>query len=232
MEIKKTEGIVLSSKKINDADVISSIYTKKFGLHDFIFKGIKKSKHRSKTATEPGVEVNILFYYKENKNIFTANEFKVINYGFELYKNLDRIYHLSFILEIVKKTVGHNHTDLKIYNLLQSALIALNETENVSLLTAFFIIHLLKTEGIAFDTNNISKKNLDFIQLSYKKKFKEIESKNYDKNEMSELIYFFVNFIENYFFTNFKSKQFIFQSWKSFFYRQKKTKYYIILKHK
>lgn len=212
MEIQKSKGIILSSKVINEADIISSIYTQEFGLRNFIFKGLKKSKRRSKTATRAGVMVNIVYYYSDNKNFLVVNNVDIESFYPKLYEDLDKIYNLSFILEFTQKTVGLNHQDLKIYNLLKSAITVLSETTNSFHLTLFFIIHLLKIEGIVYETSSLSNKEMEFINSSYEIKFKNLQFENFSKDEIQNLIYFFINFIENYLNTNLKTKQFILQN--------------------
>ena len=154
MEILKTTGIVLSSIVYGEGDIIANIFTRDSGKRKFIFKGLKKSKTRSKSATEPGSLTNLVYYYRENREMHIVNEFSIKKYYTSILKNLSRIFHLYFILESVDKTSGYDTKETKVYELLLSAISALSNTENPLSLSSFFILHLLRIHGILPDLTN------------------------------------------------------------------------------
>ncbi|MCP4135946.1 MAG: DNA repair protein RecO [bacterium] len=148
MEIQKATGIVLSSKVYGESDIIADILTREYGKRKFIFKGLKKSKRRSQTGSEPGSVISLVYYYKESKNYFIVNEFEVPKHNFDIRKDLDKIYHLYFLLETVEKTVGYNDSDPFLFDLLTAAVKTLAAAEFLINLSVFFIIHLLRFHGI------------------------------------------------------------------------------------
>ena len=138
MEIQKATGIVLSSRTINESDILCNILTREFGKRKFIFKGLKKSRKRPNNVSEPGTVSSILYYFKENKEIHTINEFTIIEQYLNIRNNLTSIYNLYFLVESVDKTTGFNADEEYIFNLLSSGIEALAHTDRPYHLSAFF----------------------------------------------------------------------------------------------
>jgi len=242
MEIQKTTGIVLSSKKSGEADVISTILTRGYGKKKFIFKGLKKSKKRSLSVSEPGSIINLVYYYKENKNLFNVNESSISRHYSDITKNLDKIYHLYYLLESVEKTTGYDSEDSRIFDLLISGIDALAKNQNCINLTVFFILHLLRLQGIlpnihscrtcgssdfqefslevhdlSLTCENCKKSNImlnrsavDFIKTSFANKFNSINHSDFCKKNNLDLLFYLTLFLENYFHSEIKSKDFVF----------------------
>src|SRR4030042_6134906 len=152
MEIRKTTGIALSSRASGEADIICNFDTKDFGKRRFIFKGLKKSKKRARSATEPGAVASMMFYHRDDRDYGIVNEFDIEKYHPSLTGDLPRIFNLYFILESVDKTCGYNVADEAIYTLLLSGIETLATTEFPAHLSTFFIVRLLKHHGILPET--------------------------------------------------------------------------------
>lgn len=148
MEIQKSEAIVLSSRLIGEADLLAQILTKEYGKRTFVFKGLKKSKKRAKSAAEPGTTLNISYYYKEHKNSSIINDFQIVSNLNNIRNNLSHILNLHFIIETVLKTTGENDKQLYLYKLLSAAINTLENTNFPFHLSFFFLIHLIKFHGI------------------------------------------------------------------------------------
>ncbi len=148
MEIQKNSGIVLTSGRAGESDSICTILTRESGKRNFIFKGLKKSKKRPLSADSPGTFIEILYYYHPGKNYQIANEFTVKRNLNTIRKDLHRIYHLFFLLEIIEKTTGYNEQNTQLYDTTNAAIATLETTDHPILLSAFLCLHLLKFQGI------------------------------------------------------------------------------------
>jgi len=153
MEILKTTGIALSSQVSGEADIICNYYTKDFGKRKFIFKGLKKSRKRSLSATEPGSVANVVYNFREGRDAYIVNDVSLEKYYASITGDIRKIFHLYFILESVEKTSGYDIADEAIFNLLSAAIDALSKTEFPAHLSSFFIMHLLKEHGILSDVD-------------------------------------------------------------------------------
>jgi DNA repair protein RecO len=173
MEILKTTGIALSSQVSGEADIICNYFTKDFGKRKFIFKGLKKSKKRSLSATEPGSVANVVYYFREDRDAYIVNDISLEKYHASITGDLRKIFHLFFILESVEKTSGYDIADEAIFKLLLAAIDVLSKTEFPAHLSTFFIMRLLKNHGILSDVDsckictqgNFSSFSLDVVDL-------------------------------------------------------------------
>lgn len=174
MDIQKTTGIVLSSSNFGESDIISTILTKNYGKRKFLFKGLRKSNKRSKSATEPGTINSLMYYYHENKDFHIVNEYNTIKHYLNLRNNLGKIFHLYFLLETVEKTTGYNDTEVLLFELLGAGIDTLSKTDFFINLSAFFTLHLLKMHGLLPEfefckkcgNNNFNEFSLDLADLS------------------------------------------------------------------
>ncbi len=148
MSLGKGRGIVLSRKLSGEADYICSIFTKESGREIFIFKGLRKSKKRSPSASESGTVLDLNYYAREGVPLRTVSRFDIVSIPSEIKKSAEKIFALYYIFEIADKTTGCGDADEGIYNLLASALKGLSKAEEVINFTLFFIIQYLKIQGI------------------------------------------------------------------------------------
>ncbi|MBN1497011.1 MAG: DNA repair protein RecO [Spirochaetes bacterium] len=151
MEILKTTGIALSSHVSGEADIICNYYTIDSGKRKFVFKGLRKSRKRSLSATEPGTVANIVYYHREDRGSFIVNDVSIEKYYSSFSADLKKIFHLYFILECVEKTTGYEARDESLFRLLIAAIEVLSKTNYPAHLTAFFTLRLLKGHGILPD---------------------------------------------------------------------------------
>jgi len=157
MEIQKSTGIVLSSRTSGEADLFCRILTKECGKRDFIIKGLKKSKRRSQSAAEPGTVLKLIYYFSETRSSFIVKEFEVLRYNFDIRDNLQKIFNLYLILETVEKTSGYNDTDRQIFDLLAAGIDTVSKTDSPVNLSVFFILHLLRLQGLLPDMKKCKK---------------------------------------------------------------------------
>ncbi|OHD70170.1 MAG: DNA repair protein RecO [Spirochaetes bacterium RBG_16_49_21] len=151
MEILKTTGVALSAHPSGEADVVCNYYTKDHGKKKFIFKGLRKSKKRSRSAVEPGAVTDIVYYSRDDRDCCIANEFHVRKFPASITGNLRKILHLYFMLEAADKTCGYNIADEGIYKLIITGMDALSKTDFPVHCSAFFMFHLMKNHGILSD---------------------------------------------------------------------------------
>ncbi len=154
MEIQKTTGIVLSSRAYGEGDILSIILTREYGKRKFIFKGLKKSRRRPQSGAESGAFVSLIYYYHEGRDASIVNDFQVKKHYRDIRNNLEKIYHLAFMLESVEKTIGFNDDSSPLFDLLAAGIETLSRTERPVHFTAFFLVHLLRLNGLLSDISH------------------------------------------------------------------------------
>lgn len=156
MPQNKDTGIVLSKKSSGEADFISTIYTKNSGKNRFIFKGLKKSTKRPRSASEPGTILEIIYYSGHNSGINTISEFDILSFHKTIRNSSDRIFTMYFILELVDLTTGHDDPNTNIFNLLAAGINTLENTQFPKHFALFFAVRYLLLQGVFPDTGRCS----------------------------------------------------------------------------
>jgi DNA repair protein RecO (recombination protein O) len=151
MEIQKATGIVLSSRTIGEADYLVRFFTKEYGKREFVFKGLKKSKRRSQSIAEPGTAAELVYYFHDDKNYHTVNEYSIHRHYLNIRDNLSKIFSLYFFVDAVDKTCGLNDPNKQVFGLLAAGIETLRETVYTGHLAVFFLLHLLRLLGILPD---------------------------------------------------------------------------------
>ena len=152
MSQEKDTGIVLSKKSSGEADNICTIYTKSSGKDKFIFRGLKKSTRRPKTASEPGTILDLLYYTGKSGGFNTVSEFNILITYNSIRKSSEKIFSLYFILELVDLTTGFSDPNTGIYTLLSAGIETLSGTMFPKHFTVFFTIKYLLMQGVFPET--------------------------------------------------------------------------------
>ena len=156
MSQEHDSGIVLSKKSSGEADNICTIYTRNSGKERFIFRGLKKSTRRPRTASEPGTILDLVYYTGKAGNIHTVSEFDILTTFSSIRKESRKIFSLYYILELADLTTGFSDTNTRIFNLLSAGISTLSETIYPEHFTIFFTIKYLLLQGIFPETGRCS----------------------------------------------------------------------------
>ncbi len=151
MEIRKSQGIVLSSRPTGEADRSIRAFTREHGKKSFIFKGLRKSKKRPMAASEPGTVLELVYYFHEGKDFHIVNECAIKKQYTDLRGSLDKMMFMFFMLELVDKTTAPANPVPRLFDMLAAALEVLRDTDKPAHLAAFFALHVLRTEGVITD---------------------------------------------------------------------------------
>jgi DNA repair protein RecO len=151
MEIQKSTGVVLSSRRTGEADFFCTMYTREFGKRDFVFKGLQKSRKRPQIISEPGTTANLIYYFHDEKISYIVNEYNIIKHNIFIRDNLKTIYLLYYVLALIEKTTGYNDSNKSIFELAAAGIDNIAGTDFPEHLSVFFALHLLKLHGILPD---------------------------------------------------------------------------------
>jgi len=148
MAQKKTKGIVLSRNISGEADYVCSILTEDCGKEKFIFKGLKKSLKRPKSASEPGTFLDIVYYSRDSLSINTVSEFSIFFDNSEFRKNEKTISSLYYIVDLIDSTTATSDASASLYSLVASGLYSLSKTQYHLHFLIFFMLRYLMLQGI------------------------------------------------------------------------------------
>ncbi len=152
----KTRGVVLSRTLSGEADYICSIYTKDLGRERFIFKGIKKSQKRPRSATEPGTILDIVYYTGNSGSINTVSEFDIVSSSIHIRKSSESIFSMYYMVELIDSTTGFGDINERVYSLLCAGLDTLGKTEHPLHFIIFFTARYMDIQGILPELSSCS----------------------------------------------------------------------------
>jgi len=142
----KTEGIVLKSIKLGEADKIITIFSSERGKISAVAKGVRKTKSKFGARLEPFSHVDLLLYDGRNLDIVTQVE--LISSFREIREDFDKVVYGSAMLDLLEKISPQEEKDDKVFELVISSLKALTSAEkNVPLLLAAFDLKLMSIAG-------------------------------------------------------------------------------------
>jgi len=153
----KTEGVVLSRRLSGEADYICSVYTRDFGREQFIFRGLKKSRKRSISASEPGSIITIAYTRKENNPVHTVSDCETITGNDAARNNPARFFAMCFLVELVERTCGEGDSSIELYSFITRGLRALGTTEFTGHFVLFFTLRYMDLLGILPSTGACSR---------------------------------------------------------------------------
>lgn len=148
MPLQSTEGIVLTRRLSGESDFICSIYTRDHGRKQFIFKGLKKTRKRPISLSEPGSVIRITYYSKENSTISTVSSFEPVFLAPAIRENAMKIHSLYYMVELIEKTSGEGDSASGLYTLISSGIEALEKTMYVMHFNLFFTVRYMNMQGI------------------------------------------------------------------------------------
>jgi len=157
MPLAQSEGFVLKTFNVGEQDKIVVFFSRDKGLFKGIAKGARKFGNRFGSSLEPMSHIRVFYYEKEGKDLVVVNSCDLIESFFEVHKDLETTFHLSYFSELIEQFFPLWSKDDTLFRLLLSILRALKNGEDVNFLGIYFEIWLLKISGILPRLNQCKK---------------------------------------------------------------------------
>ena len=158
MSICREKGIVLSSRLINENDILITFLPENSVKRKLLAKGLKKSKRRPVAASEPAAYIEVDFYEK-NRNVFYIKELVLLE-RFELIKSsYGGFLLITYFAELVDMILQENEITSDYFVLLFSALQTLEKKKYAPSLLPYFKYKLGLLSGMALTDFHCSKCN-------------------------------------------------------------------------
>lgn len=162
------EGIVLTEKDYGETSKILNVMTKKYGIIGIISKGCRTMKSHLRSVSSKLTYGNFNIYYKEGK-LSILKDVDVIDTFKNIKKDIYKISYASFLLELADQVMKHSN-DLKVYDILISGLVKINEGYNEAIITNIIELKYLDFLGImpVIDRCSICGKTTSIATISSK----------------------------------------------------------------
>ena len=190
--VQKSLAIVLNRFSYGESSIISKCFLKDYGKISFIVHGAKNKKNFKNSYFQPGNYLELLFYYRPNRNLQTISKATFQNQWVSIQKDFIKISYVMAIIELVDKCTSDIDRNDELFNELTNA-ISLIETKRNQMNLVFwnFQYQLLRVLGFKPD---FKQSELDhsilpdpFAGPNSKKIFHDFEKQNVDFNQFYKI---------------------------------------------
>lgn len=150
-EIIRTEGVVLRRRDFGETSRIAVIYTRDAGKVQLLAKAARVARSKFGAALEPLSCGEFVFYWRENKDLFTLAEIATILPGRFIREDAKALPYGLAMAEATDKLTGEGDPDAGLYELLASSLAALDRGGPGAALLSQFLIKLSARLGLKPD---------------------------------------------------------------------------------
>jgi DNA repair protein RecO (recombination protein O) len=147
MPLEQSEAFILRAFHVGDQDKIVVFFAKNKGIVKGIAKGARKFGNRFGSGLEPLSHVKLQYYEKEHKDLVVLNNCDLIESNFDLQRDVDRAFILSYFSELIEEFFPSREKDDILFRLLESTLKAMKAGGDLDLLGAYFEVWILKING-------------------------------------------------------------------------------------
>lgn len=195
MPTASTQAFILASMPFNEQDKLVHLLTEKRGILKAIAPGSLKSKNRFGALLELFTQGHFFYYWNEEKELITLSKGEILTSYFNTVSLPENIFYFYLISEIILKIIPFQQKDERIFRLVNSVLKNRKAGIRMDLLLLYFMIWILRIEGMMFNPQicyNCFSKNIQTAWL--KKNFRGIlcpDCKSTEKFKLNheELLY-------------------------------------------
>src|ERR1700742_3413780 len=115
MALIETEGLILKTYGLAEADKIVICFTKENGLIRGVAKGAKRLKSRFGGALEPFTIVNLTYFQKEERELVSVSQIEVCKSFFTKAVNPEFLQKFSYLFELLFEFAPPNEANERLY---------------------------------------------------------------------------------------------------------------------
>jgi DNA repair protein RecO (recombination protein O) len=145
----KTRGIVINYIRFKETSIIVKIFTESHGLLSFIINGVRKSGSKNSMGLyQPLTLLDLVIFYKDNASILRISEAHCAHPYFSIPFDFKKITILSFLSEVLQKTLTEGMIDEGKFNFMFQYLVQLDEEKgNINNFHLYFLAELSRYMG-------------------------------------------------------------------------------------
>lgn len=151
MPLDSARAFSLGASPLNEQDKLVYLLTEKKGILRGVAPGSLKGKNRFGPVFELFTEGEYFFYRKEDRDLVTISKGDIIKSYFETVSDPSNVFYFYFISEIITKFVQSDFRTRRVYNLVKAILDNREKGEDIRMLIIYFMIWILRIEGMMFD---------------------------------------------------------------------------------
>ena len=106
--IINSDAIVLKRFPYGESSLICRCFVKEIGKTSFIVHGAHRKKSSKAAYFQPGNCINIIFYYKDNRNLQTISKTSFSKNWIHIQNDLKKIAYTMAVIELTDKCISEN----------------------------------------------------------------------------------------------------------------------------
>ncbi|HEY8560581.1 MAG TPA: DNA repair protein RecO [Pyrinomonadaceae bacterium] len=164
MALVETEGLVLKSYGLAEADKIVVFLTREHGLVRGVAKGAKRLKSKFGGSLEPFSIVRLTFFQKEDRELVSIQQSEIIRSFFELAVQPNAFQKFAYLVELLNDFAPPSDPNERLYRMAKVCLEASDANpEMLSQMILYFELWLLKLGGYlpSWERCDICKRELE-----------------------------------------------------------------------
>lgn len=144
----ETEGLVLRTYALSDADKIVVVLTRDEGLVRGVAKGARRLKSRFGSGLEPFSVVRISFFRKEERELVSIGDVELVRSFFSVASDPLFLEAFSYAAELLQSFAPPHDPNERLYNMARICLeTAASDSASTTAVVIYFEIWLLKLAG-------------------------------------------------------------------------------------
>lgn len=152
MGLCETEGLVLCTYNLAEADKIVVCLTRANGLVRGVAKGSRRLKNRFGAALEPFTLLQLSYYQKESRELVSLRQTEILKSHFQLSSTAETLAGLTYMADLVIEFSPPHQSNEKLFRMVKACLEAIATTPaDLQTILRYFEVWLLKLEGFLPD---------------------------------------------------------------------------------
>jgi len=148
MGLVETEGLILKSYNLGDADKIIVLLTQSEGLVRGVAKGAKRLKSRFGGSLEPFSIIDLTYFQKEERELVSIRQIELVTSYFEKASNPNFLQKFSYLAELLTEFSPPNDPNERLYRMAKVCLeTAAEHPENLESIVLYFELWILRLGG-------------------------------------------------------------------------------------
>jgi DNA repair protein RecO (recombination protein O) len=148
MGLVETEGLVLKSYGLSEADKIVVFLTQEHGLVRGVAKGAKRMKSKFGGSLEPFSIVRLTYFQKEDRELVSIQQSEIVKSFFELAVQPHTFQKFAYLVELLSDFAPPSDPNERLYRMAKVCLETSDEhPEKLSQMIFYFELWLLKLGG-------------------------------------------------------------------------------------
>lgn len=168
MPVAAAKAFILGNEPFKEQDKLVYLLTESQGILKAIAPGALKHKNRFGAILELFTEGEFIYYWIEDHEFVTLSKGDLTASHFNMVSQPGNIFYFYFIAEILLRFVPYHHRDDRIFRLVRSLLESREAGMDIRLLLVYFMIWILRLEGVMFNPrlcSNCLEKDIAFAWL-------------------------------------------------------------------